>query len=108
MTNSKIETDLAEILTSINNKIDKYQDENRQEFKSIGNRLNKLEVSQAQLTTQVDNIEKEVKEIKYNQKTLSVDVSSLKGAKSLIVPIIVAVTTSILTLILRTIPNPQI
>ncbi len=106
MTNPKIEIDLAEILTSINNKIDKYQDENRQEFKSIGVRLNKLEVSQAQLVTQIDNIEKEVKEIKDTQKTLSVDVSSLKGAKSLIVPIIVAVTTSILTLILRTIPNP--
>lgn len=34
------------------------------------------------------------------------DVSSLKGAKSLIVPIVVAILTSVLTLLIRAIPNP--
>jgi chromosome segregation ATPase len=95
MTNPIIETDLGQLLSEI-----------KQELSSINSRLNKLEVGQAEIRVKVDNIDKTTKELKDNQKTLTSDVSDLKGAKSLIIPIIVAVTTSILTLILRTIPNP--
>ncbi len=39
------------------------------------------------------------------QNTLVQEVSDLKGAKSLIVPIIVAVVTAFLTLLVRLLPN---
>ena len=45
-----------------------------------------------------------IKELKNAQETLAADVADLKGAKSLIIPIVVAVTTAILTLVARTIP----
>ena len=46
----------------------------------------------------------EIKELKNTQATLAADIADLKGVKSLIIPIVVAVTTAILTLVARTIP----
>ncbi len=46
----------------------------------------------------------QIKELKNTQATLAADVADLKGVKSLIIPIVVAVTTAILTLVARTIP----
>ncbi|MGK7894694.1 MAG: hypothetical protein AB4372_13975 [Xenococcus sp. (in: cyanobacteria)] len=45
----------------------------------------------------------EIKELKNAQATLVADVADLKGVKSLIIPIVVAVTTAILTLVAQTI-----
>ncbi len=57
------------------------------------------------LIDQNNNETKEsIKELKNTQETLAADVADLKGAKSLIIPIVVAVTTAILTLVARTIP----
>ena len=56
------------------------------------------------METKLDGAIEDIKEIKSTQKTLNHDVSDLKGVKSLIIPIVVAVTTSILTLVIRTIP----
>ncbi len=94
MSNPTIETDLAEILKRLDGKLDKLSED-----------VSELRVGQAEIKVKVNNIDETVKELKDNQKTLTSDVSSLMGAKSLIVPIIVAVTTSIATLIIRTIPN---
>jgi predicted nuclease with TOPRIM domain len=65
MTNPIIETDLGKLLNKLNSrfdnldgKIDKYQDENRREFKSIDNRLKNIEVSQARLEEKYDAQEK--------------------------------------------------
>jgi len=67
---------LEAILTRIEGKIDRIDD-----------RLTKLEVGQAKLI--------EVK-----------DISDLKGAKSLIIPVTVAIITAILTVFLRSLPSP--
>ncbi len=93
MSNPTIETDLAEILKDI-----------RSDQKKLLEEVSNLKVGQAEIKVKVNNIDETVKELKDKQKTLTSDVSSLIGAKSLIVPIIVAVTTSITTLIIRTIP----
>lgn len=54
----------------------------------------------------VDNIEKRLEKMEGTQEILIKDVSDLKGAKSLIIPIVVAVTTSLVTLLIRSLPNP--
>lgn len=71
MTNPTIETDLAELLNkldgrfdSLDGKIDKYQDENRRDFKSIDNRLKNIEVIQARLEEKYDAQEKIITELK--------------------------------------------
>ncbi len=109
MNNPTIETDIAQLLNKLDGRFDKVDES----FNKISDRLTQIEVGQARLEEKVSNLDKEatevkdsIKEIKDTQKTLTSDISDLKGVKSLIVPIIVAVTTSILTLILRTIPNP--
>ncbi len=71
MTNPTIETDLAELLNkldgrfdSLDRKIDKYQDENRQDFQSIDNRLENIEVIQPRLEEKYDAQEKIITELK--------------------------------------------
>jgi chromosome segregation ATPase len=53
MDNPTIQTDLAQILNKLESKIDK-----------IDNRLNKLEIGQAEIKTKVENVEKEIFEVK--------------------------------------------
>lgn len=96
----QIESDLKEILTRFEqrfDKIDEKLDRLKDNVTDINLRLTKVE-------TKLDAATEDIKEIKSTQKTLNTDVSDLKGVKSLIIPIIVAVTTSILTLVIRTIP----
>ena len=122
MTNPTNEIDLAEILGEI-----------RQDLKQLSSNVSDLKVGQARLEEKVNNLEKDhnefkestrknfddikelieknnnetkesIKELKNAQETLAADVADLKGAKSLIIPIVVAVTTAILTLVARTIP----
>ncbi len=117
LTNPTIEIDLGEILGEI-----------RQDLKQLSSGVSELKVGQARLEERVNNIEKdhnefkestrnnfdeikklieknnnEIKELKKAQETLAADVADLKGVKSLIIPIVVAVTTAILTLVARTI-----
>ena len=108
MTNPKIETGLSEILLQINGKLDKISIDvtelkiGQVRFES---KLESLETRLETLSKEVTGIKTtELSEIKSTQKTLVNDVASLKGAKSLITPIIVAVTVSILTLVIRSIP----
>ena len=95
MTNPTIQTDLAEILKDI-----------KQSLNSIDSRLNHLEVGQARLEEKFEAQEKTLTEVKDTQKGLVKDVSDLKGAKSLIIPLIVAVATSLVTLLIRAVPSP--
>ncbi len=100
MTNPIIETDLAQILSEINHKLD-----------NLSNNVGELKVGQARLEEKVSSLSQEMKEVKSSvktieaeQKELTSEVADLKGAKSLVIPILVAVTTSILTLVIRSIP----
>jgi uncharacterized coiled-coil DUF342 family protein len=85
---------LEEILKEINSKLDR-----------IDTRLNNLEVGQTELKTEVRNLKEDFKDMKTVQNTLVQEVADLKGVKSLIIPIIVAVATALLTLLFRLIPN---
>ncbi|GBF80076.1 hypothetical protein [Aphanothece sacrum] len=104
MSNTPIQvtTDLSQVLGQINNKLDK-----------IDARLNNLEVGQARLEEKVESLDKQltiinknVDKIELEQKSLTTDIADLKGAKSLIIPIVVAVLTSLMTLLIRAIPSP--
>ena len=97
-----IETDLKEILGEF-----------KQEFTKINQRLDRMEtdlttikIDVATVKTTVNSLENRLDKIEIEQKTLIKDMADLKGAKSLIIPISVAVTTSLITLLIRAIPNP--
>ena len=95
----------ADILKRIEDKLDSNHKEVNQKFDKINERLTNLEVGQAKLTEKVNGTDKRLEKVENNQEILVKEVSDLKGAKSLIIPIIVAVTTAFLTLIARLIPN---
>jgi predicted nuclease with TOPRIM domain len=82
-------------------------------LREIQSDLAEIKISQARLEEKVDGLSQRVETVKKRcesiedgQKVVVNDVSDLKGAKSLIVPIVVATLTSLLTLIIRAIPNP--
>jgi predicted nuclease with TOPRIM domain len=104
MTNTPIQvtTDLSKVLEQIDRKLDKLDDK----FDALLKEVLETKGNLKALDTKVDGIDKRVEKIESDQKALVKDVSDLKGAKSLIVPIIVAVTTSLLTLLIRAVPNP--
>lgn len=111
MTNS-IETDLVKILEKIDSKIDKLDEKFEKKFDKLSEDINDLKVGQVKLEEKVDSLDKRVEKldkrvekIESEQLTFIKDVSDLKGTKSLIIPIVVAVTTSLITLLVRAIPT---
>ncbi len=96
-----IESDLKEILNKLEQKLENLQSDvsglRQQDIPNINIKLENL-------STRMSQVEKTVDKVSTNQETIQKDVSDLKGAKSLIIPIVVAVTTSILTLVIRAIP----
>ena len=96
-----VESDLKEILNKLDLKLDNLQSDvsglRQQDIPAINVKLENL-------STRMSQVEKTVDKVSNNQETIQKDVADLKGAKSLIIPIVVAVTTSILTLVIRAIP----
>ena len=96
-----VESDLKEILNKLEQKLDNLQSDvsglRQQDIPTINVKLENL-------STRMSQVEKTVDKTSNNQENIQKDVSDLKGAKSLIIPIVVAVTTSILTLVIRAIP----
>ncbi|MCA2643278.1 MULTISPECIES: hypothetical protein [unclassified Microcystis] len=86
---------LEAILTRIEGKIDQIDD-----------RQTKLEVGQAKLIEKVEGMDKRLERLENEQSGLVRDISDLKGAKSLIIPVTVAIITAILTVFLRSLPSP--
>ncbi|MBE9075260.1 MAG: hypothetical protein IM473_17330 [Microcystis sp. M015S2] len=86
---------LEAILTRIEGKIDQIDD-----------RQTKLEVGQAKLIEKVEGMDKRLERLENEQSGLVKDISDLKGAKSLIIPVTVAIITAILTVFLRSLPSP--
>jgi len=117
MTNPIIQTDIAEVLKEM--KSDQRDmlkemrssnkailDEMRFSNKAILEKIENIDKKLIKVETKLDNNIQDVTELKDTQKTLVEDVNSLKGVKSFIIPLIVAVTTTILTLLVRSIPAP--
>jgi archaellum component FlaC len=96
-----VESDLKEILNKLEQKLDNLQSDvsglRQQDIPTINVKLENL-------STRMSQVEKTVDKASTNQEAIQKDVSDLKGAKSLIIPIVVAVITSILTLVIRAIP----
>lgn len=89
----KIEVELKEVLGKIDTKLD-----------SIQKDITELKIGQAELKSSNIELKTGQKTLVDDVSTLKQDVADLKGTKSLIVPIVVAVTTSLVTLLIRSIP----
>ncbi len=85
---------IAEVLTRIESKIDKMDE-----------KVNTIEVKLATIETEARNLKEDVRDIKTVQNTLVTEVSDLKGVKSLVIPIVVAIATALLTLLFRVFPT---
>lgn len=66
----------------------------------------RLEEGTKNLDARLSNIDKRLEKVESQYTTLVTDIADLKGAKSLVIPIVVAVLTSLITLLVRAIPNP--
>ena len=95
MSQSPVTDSLEIILTNITEKLDSLQKD-----------FTDLKVDMAEVKTELKIIDRRLEKVEGTQDALIQDVSDLKGAKSLIIPVVVAVLTSILTLLVRLIPNP--
>ncbi|MCZ8128366.1 MAG: shikimate dehydrogenase [Microcystis sp. LE19-114.1B] len=95
MSQSPVTNSLEIILTNITEKLDSLQKD-----------FTDLKVDMAEVKTELKIIDRRLEKVEGTQDALIKDVSDLKGAKSLIIPVVVAVLTSILTLLVRSIPNP--
>jgi chromosome segregation ATPase len=95
MSQSPVTDSLEIILTNITEKLDSLQKD-----------FTDLKVDMAEVKTELKIIDRRLEKVEGTQNALIQDVSDLKGAKSLIIPVVVAVLTSILTLLVRSIPNP--
>lgn len=95
MSQSPVTDSLEIILTNITEKLDSLQKD-----------FTDLKVDMAEVKTELKSIDRRLEKVEGTQDALIKDVSDLKGAKSLIIPVVVAVLTSILTLLVRSIPNP--
>jgi TolA-binding protein len=95
MSQSPVTDSLEIILTNITEKLDSLQKD-----------VTDLKVDMAEVKTELKIIDRRLEKVEGTQDALIQDVSDLKGSKSLIIPVVVAVLTSILTLLVRSIPNP--
>lgn len=92
---------IAEVLKGIEDKFNKIDGK----LETIQKDVTDLKVGVATLTEKVNNIDKRLEKAETTQDTLVKEVSDLKGVKSLIIPIVVAVITACLTFFVQFIPN---
>ena len=85
---------LEEILRRMEDKLDTLQKD-----------VTDLKVGQATLKEKVSSIDKRLEKVESEQDTMVKAISDLQGFRSLVVPIVVAVATALLTLLFRLLPN---
>ncbi|MGB5769989.1 MAG: shikimate dehydrogenase [Crocosphaera sp.] len=91
---STITYSIAEVLKDIDRKLEAIQKD-----------VTDIKIEVTEVKTEVRNVKENVRDIKTVQNTLVNEVADLKGVKSLVIPIVVAVITAFLTLLARFIPN---
>ncbi len=85
---------LEEVLRRMEDKLDTLQKD-----------VTDLKVGQATLTEKVNSMDKRLEKVESEQDTMVKAISDLQGFRSLVVPIVVAVATALLTLLFRLLPN---
>jgi chromosome segregation ATPase len=102
-----LEAVLKEIASNqkeLNVKLEANQKETNANLKELNAKLETLAIGQARLEEKVNSIDTRLTKVETTQEFLVKEVSDLKGVKSLIVPVIVAVITAAMTLIIKVIP----
>ncbi len=96
---------LEERFNNLEKDHNEFKESTRKNFEDLKELIDKNNNELRELIDKSNNDLKEsIDKLKNTQKALAADVADLKGAKSLIIPIVVAVTTAVLTLVARTIP----
>ena len=85
---------LEEVLRRMEDKLDTLQKD-----------VTDLKVGQATLTEKVSSMDKRLEKVESEQDTMVKAISDLQSFRSLVVPIVVAVATALLTLLFRLLPN---
>ncbi len=98
---NNLEKDHNEFKESTSKNFDDIKESTSKSFDDIRELIEK---NNNEIKELIEKNSNETKELKKAQETLAADVADLKGVKSLIIPIVVAVTTAILTLVARIIP----
>jgi predicted nuclease with TOPRIM domain len=104
-----IDQDLKDVLGQITASLDKLNskiDGVAKDVIDVKISVARLEEGQKSLSDKFVSLDKRLEKVESQLPTLAADISDLKGAKSLIIPIVVAVLTSLTTLLIRAIPNP--
>ncbi|GBF81473.1 shikimate dehydrogenase [Aphanothece sacrum] len=101
----RIEDKLDRIDEKFETKLDRIDEKFETKLDRIDERLTNLEVGQATLTEKVSSMDKRLEKVENEQSTMVKAISDLQGFRSLIVPIVVAVATALLTLLFRLVPN---
>jgi len=99
---------LESVLTRIESKIDNLQRDVNQKFDTIQKDINDLMVETTEikgdiktLSEKVEGIDKRLEKVEDNYTILVKDIADLKGFKSLIIPMVVAFLSAVVTLGLR-------
>ncbi len=92
---------LEEVLKGIEEKFNKID----AKLDNLQKDVTDLKVGQAKLTEKVNSMDKRLEKVESEQDTMVKAISDLQGFRSLVVPIVVAVATALLTLLFRLIPN---
>ena len=85
-----IETDLKEILSKLDGKIDKLDEK----IDRMQDSITDIKIAQTEIKGKVDNLEKTVDRIQKDVDFTKTEVAGLTGIKGLLIPLAVAVTVS--------------
>jgi chromosome segregation ATPase len=97
--------------TTVTYSLEKLLSEIQSDLKELRKDVNRIETKVSVLTEKMEGMDKRMEgmdkrleKVELTQNDLVKEVSDLKGVKSLIVPVIVALITAAMTLVIRVIP----
>jgi chromosome segregation ATPase len=96
---------IAEVLKRIEDKLDRMDEKFEGKIDTLQKEVTDLKVGQATLIEKVGGMDQRLSKVESEQATMVKAISDLQGFRSLILPIVVAVSTALLTLLFRLVPN---
>lgn len=97
--------DVKQEIKDVNTKLDNVQKDVNIKLDKLQKEVTDVKVGQATLTEKVSGMDKRLEKVETEQDIMVKAISDLQGFRSLIVPIVVAVATALLTLLFRLVPN---